>query len=171
MRTEAYRRAFLRAVRFAALLAAACAPAAAAAQAKGPTVWEYAKVRDSHTGTDRHTIQTRIEYGDAAAALAFVCARRRLVLTVVSTWPISNILRYRFPPESAQWIQGSTPVPSAAVFEGEEVQKLFETVLVRREMMVRIPGPRTVEEKTLDLEGFAEKAKPLMEACGIGKDE
>jgi hypothetical protein len=155
--------------RLTAALAAAVlglAPPATAA-----TVWEYAKFRDSQTGTDRHTVQTKIEYGDAVAALAFVCARGRLVLTVVSTWPISNILRYRFPPEAAQWIQGDTPVPSSAVFQGEDVKKLFETVLVRREMMIRIPGPRTVVEKTLDLEGFAEKAKPLMEDCGIEKQE
>lgn len=153
-----------RAARLAAALAAvlgANAPAGAA------TVWEYAKFRDSQTGTERHTVQTRIEYGDAVAALAFVCARGRLVLTIVSTWPITNVIRYRFPPETAQWIQGDTPVPSSAVFQGEEVKKLFETALVRREMMIRIPGPRTVVEKTLELDGFAEKAKPLMEDCGI----
>lgn len=149
---------------FAALLGGAL-PAGAA------TLWEYAKFRDSQTGTDRHTVQTKIEYEDAVAALAFVCARGRLVLTVVATWPISNILRYRFPPEAAQWMQGDTPVPSSAVFQGEEVKKLFETVLVRREMMIRIPGPRTVVEKTLELEGFAEKARPLMEDCGIEKQE
>lgn len=171
MGTAAYRRAFLRAARCAALLAVACAAAPATAQAKGATVWEYAKFRDSQTGTDRHTVQTKIDYGDAVAALAFVCARGRLVLTVVSTWPITNILRYRFPPEAAQWIEGNTPVPSSAVFQGDDVKKLFETVLVRREMMIRIPGPRTVVEKTLDLEGFAEKAKPLVEACGEKQEE
>jgi hypothetical protein len=32
--------------------------------------------------------------------------------------------------------------------------------------MVRIPGPRTITEKTLGLDGFAEKARPLKEACG-----
>lgn len=166
MGTAADRRAFLRAARFAALLAAACGAGTATARAKGATVWEYAKFRDSQTGTDRHTVQTKIDYGDAVAALAFVCARGRLVLTIVSTWPITNILRYRFPPEGAQWMEGNTPVPSAAVFQGDDVKKLFETALIRREVMIRIPGPRTVVEKTLDLEGFAEKAKPLVEACG-----
>ena len=171
MGSAADRRAFLRAARFAASLAAACAAAPAAAETKAATVWEYAKFRDSQTGTDRHTVQTKIEYEEAVVAVAFVCARGRLVLTVVSTWPISNVLRYRFPPEGAQWIQGSTPVPSSAVFQGDKVKTLFETTLVRREMMIRIPGPRTVVERTLDLEGFAEKAKPLIESCGVGKEE
>lgn len=145
--------------------AALCVPAHA------KTVWEYGKFRDSETGTDRHTVQTKLEYEGAVASLAFVCARKRLVLTVVATWPISNILRYRFPPESARWIEGNTPVPSSAVFQGEDVKKLFETILIRREMMVRIPGPRTVEEKTLELDGFAEKAKPLIEECGLTEKE
>lgn len=155
----------------AALAAVAAAVFGVVLQAGAATLWEYAKFRDSQTGTDRHTVQTRIEYGETVAALAFVCARGRLVLTVVATWPISNVLRYRFPPETAQWMQGDTPVPSSAVFQGEKVKKLFETALVRREMMIRIPGPRTVVEKTLALEGFAEKAKPLMEDCGIEKQE
>jgi hypothetical protein len=163
--TRSVRSVLRRAACLAAALLCNALPAGAA------TVWEYAKFRDSQTGTDRHTVQTRIEYEDAVAALAFVCARGRLVLTVVSTWPISNILRYRFPPESAQWMQGDTPVPSSAVFQGAEVKKLFETALVRRELMIRIPGPRTVVEKTLELEGFAERAKPLMEDCGIEKQE
>lgn len=167
MGRAANRRAYLRAARFAASLAAACA----AAPADATTVWEYAKFRDSQTGTDRHTVQTRIEYEEAVVALAFVCARGRLVLTIVATWPITNILRYRFPPEAARWIEGNTPVPSSAVFQGDEVKKLFETALVRGEMMIRIPGPRTVVEKTIDLGGFAEKAKPLVEACGVEKDE
>jgi len=145
---------------------AAVAALALAAPARSGTVWEYAKFRDSATGTDRHTIQTKIEYEGAVAALAFVCARGHLVLTVVATWPISNILRFRFPPESAQWISGNMPVPSSAVFQGDEVKTLFETALIRRHLLVRIPGPRTIVEKTLDLEGFAEKAKPLIEACG-----
>jgi hypothetical protein len=51
------------------------------------------------------------------------------------------------------------------------VKKLFETVLIRREMMIRIPGPRTVVEKTLELEGFAEKAKPLIAECGGKEDD
>ena len=159
-------------LRGAALLAVAFAAVVGmAVGADAATVWEYAKYRDPQSGTDRHTVQTRIEYDDAVAALAFVCARGRLVLTVVSTWPISSVLRYRFPPESAQWMQGDTPVPSSAVFQGETVKKLFETALVRRELMIRIPGPRTVVEKTLALDGFAEKAKPLMEDCGIEKQE
>ena len=158
-------------LRRAAQAAAAAALLAGAPSAGAETIWEYAKFRDSQTGTDRHTVQTKIEYDDAVAALAFVCARGRLVLTVVSTWPISSVLRYRFPPESAQWMQGDTPVPSSAVFQGAEVKKLFETALVRRELLIRIPGPRTVVEKTLLLEGFAEKAKPLMEDCGIEKQE
>jgi hypothetical protein len=135
------------------------------APANATTVWEYGKFRDSETGTDRHTVQTKLEYDGAVAALAFVCARGHLVLTVVATWPISNILRYRFPPEAAQWIGGNTPVPSSAVFQGEEVRKIFETALIRRELMVRIPGPRTIVEKTLELDGFAAKAQPLREAC------
>jgi len=143
-----------------ALIALGAPPASAA------TIWEYAKFRDSQTGTDRHTIQTKLEYEGAVAALAFVCARGQLVLTVVATWPISNILRYRFPPEGAQWMEGNTPVPSSAVFQGKDVKTLFETALIRPEMMVRIPGPRTIEEKTLALDGFAEKAKPLIAACG-----
>jgi hypothetical protein len=53
------------------------------------------------------------------------------------------------------------------VFQGTEVRKLFETALIRRELMVRIPGPRTITEKTLTLEGFAEKAQPLKENCGV----
>ncbi len=161
MDTARFRRAFLRTALSAAVLAAACAPASAL------TIWEYAKFRDTETGTDRHTIQTRIQYGEAVAALAFVCARGRLILTVVATWPIANILRYRFPPESAQWMEGNTPVPSSVVFQGDGVKRLFETALVRRELMIRIPGPRTVAEKTLELEGFAEKAKPLADACGV----
>lgn len=141
------------------------------APARSATVWEYAKFRDSATGTDRHTVQTKIAYDGAVAALAFVCARGQLVLTVVATWPISNILRYRFPPEAAQWMSGNTPVPSSAVFQGPDVKKLFETALIRRHLLVRIPGPRTVFEKTIDLEGFAEKAKPLVDACGLKPDD
>ncbi len=139
---------------------------ALAAPSSAATVWEYAKFRDSETGSDRHTVQTKIEYDGAVAALAFVCARGRLVLTVVATWPIAAVLRYRFPPEAAQWMGGNTPVPSSAVFQGEEVRKLFDTALVRRELMIRIPGPRTITEKTLELRDFAEKAQPLTEACG-----
>ena len=154
--TRTVRTVLPRAACLAAALLCNALPAGAA------TIWEYAKFRDSQTGTDRHTVQTKIEYEDAVAAPAFVCARGR---------PISNILRYRFPPEAAQWMQGDTPVPSSAVFQGEGVKKLFETALVRRELMIRIPGPRTVVEKTLTLEGFAEKAKPLMEDCGIEKQE
>ena len=101
----------------------------------------------------------------AVAALAFVCARGNLVLTVVATWPIAAALRYRFPPEAPQWIGGSTPVPSSAVFQGDDVRKIFDTALERRELMIRIPGPRTVTEKTLELEQFAAKAQPLKEAC------
>jgi hypothetical protein len=157
--------------RAAPLVAALAAALGAVLPAAAATVWEYAKFRDSQTGTDRHTVQTRIEYEGAVAALAFVCARNRLVLTVVATWPITNILRYRFPPEAAQWIEGNAPVPSSTVFQGEDVRKLFETALVRREMMIRIPGPRTVAEKTLELDGFAEKAKPLLAACGIETTE
>src|SRR5512134_678564 len=141
------------------LVAAALIALGAPAPASAATIWEYAKFRDTQGGADRHTVQTKIEYEGAVAALAFVCARGHLVLTVVATWPISNILRYRFPPESAQWMEGNTPVSSSAVFQGEKVKKLFETALVRREVMIRIPGPRTVVEKTLELDGFAEKAK------------
>jgi hypothetical protein len=142
---------------------------AAAVLVVGPagakTEWEYAKFPESATGEIRHTVQTRIQYDGAAAALAFVCARGRLVMTVVATWPIAAVLRYRFPPEAAEWIGGSTPVPSSAVFEGAAVRKLFETALVRRELLVRIPGPRTITEKTLELDGFAEKAQPVKDAC------
>lgn len=150
-----------RVARCAVLLVAFAAPAPAAAA----TLWEYAQFRDSESGTMRHTVQTKIEYDGAVAALAFVCARGNLVLTVVATWPIAAALRYRFPPESAQWIGGSTPVPSSAVFQGADVRKLFDTALLRRELMIRIPGPRTITEKTLELEGFAAKAGPLKEAC------
>ena len=165
--TRGLRSALQRAARAAAAVGAlwiAC-PAMAA------TIWEYAKFRDSQTGTDRHTVQTNIEYDGAVAALACVCARGRLVLTVVATWPITNILRYRFPPEAAQWMEGNTPVPSSAVFQGEKVKKLFETALIRDQMLIRIPGPRTVVEKTLELAGFAAKAKPLIEACGMEQEE
>lgn len=148
----------------AALLLAEIAPAPAA------TVWEYAKFRDPETGGDRHTVQTKIEYDGAMAAIAFVCARGHLVLTVVATWPIAAALRYRFPPEAGEWIGGATPVPSTAVFQGEPVKKIFEAALIRQELIVRIPGPRTIMEKTLALDGFPEKAQPLKEAC-IGKDE
>ena len=151
-------------------LAAGLAVLCGAVPASAATIWEYAKFRDTQGGADRHTVQTRIEYAGAVAALAFVCARGHLVLTVVATWPISNILRYRFPPEGVQWIGGNTPVPSSAVFQGDDVKKLFETALIRRELMVRIPGPRTVFEKTLELDGFAEKAKPLIEACGMKEE-
>jgi hypothetical protein len=151
-------------------LAAGLAVLCAAAPASAATIWEYAKFRDTQGGADRHTVQTKLDYEGAVVALAFVCARGHLVLTVVATWPISNILRYRFPPEGVQWMEGNTPVPSSAVFQGEEVKKLFETFLIRREIMVRIPGPRTVFEKTLELEGFAEKAKPLIEACGLKEE-
>ena len=148
----------------AALLLAAMAPAPAT------TVWEYGKFRDPETGSDRHTVQTKIEYDGAMAAIAFVCARGHLVLTVVATWPIAGALRYRFPPETAQWIDGATPVPSTAVFQGEPVKKIFETALIRQELIVRIPGPRTIMEKTLALDGFPEKAQPLKEACGSKDD-
>jgi hypothetical protein len=148
------------------LVAAALVALGAPVSASAATIWEYAKFRDPQSGSDRHTVQTKLEYEGAVAALAFVCARGQLVLTVVATWPISNILRYRFPPEGAQWMEGNTPVPSSAVFQGQDVKKLFETALIRPEMMVRIPGPRTIVEKTLALDGFAEKAKPLIEACG-----
>ena len=151
-------------------LAAGLAVLCAAAPASAATIWEYAKFRDTQGGADRHTVQTKIEYEGAVAALAFVCARGHLVLTVVATWPISNILRYRFPPEGVQWMEGNTPVTSSAVFQGEEVKKLFQTALIRGELMVRIPGPRTVFEKTLDLGGFAAKAKPLIEACGLKEE-
>jgi hypothetical protein len=153
-------------------LAVAIAVAIAPAQAaSAKTEWEYAKFPDSQTGDVRHTVQTKIEYDGAVAALAFVCARGKLVLTVVATWPIAAALRYRFPPEAAQWMGGNTPVPSSAVFQGAEVKKLFETALIRRELMVRISGPRTILEKTLELDGFAEKAKPLVEACGAEPDD
>jgi hypothetical protein len=156
-------------------LGAAMATAAAPALAEttpvpAATVWEYGKYRDPETGGDRHTVQTRIEYDGAVAAIAFVCARGHLVLTVVATWPIAAALRYRFPPEAAEWIGGATPVPSTAVFQGEPVKKIFETALIRQEMMVRIPGPRTIMEKTLTLDGFPAKAQPLKEAC-VGKDD
>jgi hypothetical protein len=154
----------------AACMAAALGAPAARAQVAAKTVWEYGKFRDPDTGGDRHTVQTRIEYDGAVAAIAFVCARGHLVLTVVATWPIAAVLRYRFPPEAAQWLGGNTPVPSSAVFQGDAVKKLFETALVRRELMVRIPGPRTIVEKTLALDDFAEKAKPLKEACGEKDD-
>jgi hypothetical protein len=149
-----------------AALVSAFALAAAPAQAEAPkTVWEYGKFPDSQTREIRHTVQTKIEYDGAVVSFAFVCARGRLVLTIVATWPIAAALRYRFPPEAPQWIGGNTPVPSSAVFQGPEVKKLFETALVRREIMVRIPGPRTITEKTLELDGFAEKAQPLKDAC------
>ena len=140
----------------------ACGVRLAAATA---TQWEYAQRRDSESGEMRHTLQTKIEYDGAVVALAFVCARGNLVLTVVATWPIAAALRYRFPPEGPQWIGGSTPVPSSAVFQGEDVRKIFDTALERREIIIRIPGPRTVTEKTLELEEFAAKAQPLKEAC------
>jgi hypothetical protein len=165
MATDAHRFALRRRLGVAAAIAGLCA----AAPAPAATIWEYAKFRDPQSGSDRHTVQTKIQYEGAVAALAFVCARGQLVLTVVATWPISNILRYRFPPEAARWMGGATPVSSSAVFQGEEVKALFETALIRREMLVRIPGPRTIVEKTLELEGFPEKAKPLIEACG-GKE-
>ncbi|MCW5771060.1 MAG: hypothetical protein KIT16_05435 [Rhodospirillaceae bacterium] len=144
----------------AALVLAAMAPAAA------ETVWEYAKFPDPDTGDIRHTVQTKIDYDGAVAALAFVCVRGNLLLTVVATWPIAPILRYRFPPEAPRWIMGRAPVPSSVVFQGEEARKLFATALIRQALLVRIPGPRTVVEKTLDLQPFREKAKPLVEACG-----
>lgn len=162
MAADAHRFALRRGLGIAATFFGLCAAAPACAA----TIWEYAKFRDPQSGADRHTVQTKIQYDGAVAALAFVCARGQLVLTVVATWPISNILRYRFPPEAAQWMGGSTPVSSSAVFQGDDVKKLFETALIRREMMVRIPGPRTIVEKTLELEGFPEKARPLVEACG-----
>jgi len=143
-----------------AFFAAAAGPAGATS-----TLWEYAKLRDTESGQMRHTVQTKIEYDGAVVALAFVCARGHLVLTIVATWPIAAALRYRFPPESAQWIGGTTPVPSSAVFQGEVVRKIFDTALERREIMIRIPGPRTITEKTLELEDFAAKAQPLKEAC------
>jgi hypothetical protein len=149
---------------------AAAAAFAATAPALAATVWEYAKFRDPETGGDRHTVQTKIEYEGAVAAIAFVCARGHLVLTVVATWPIAAALRYRFPPESGDWIGGATPVPSTAVFQGEPVKKIFEAALIRQELIVRIPGPRTIMEKTLTLDGFPAKAQPLKEACGTKDD-
>src|SRR5581483_1698323 len=102
---------------FAAAFACALGWASVSAHPAGAaTIWEYAKFRDAETGSDRHTVQTKIEYDGAVAALAFVCARGHLVLTVVATWPIAAVLRYRFPPEAAQWMGGNTPVPSSAVF-------------------------------------------------------
>ena len=153
----------LRAAAFVATSGAAFAAAFPASATS--TQWEYAKFRDSESGQMRHTVQTKIEYDGAVVALAFVCARGNLVLTVVATWPIAAALRYRFPPEAPQWIGGSTPVPSSAVFQGEDVRKIFDTALERRELMIRIPGPRTITERTLELEEFAAKAQPLKEAC------
>ena len=147
------------------LLAAAIAIASAQA-AHSKTIWEYAQIPDSEGSGVRHTVQTRIQYDGAVASLAFVCMRGALVLTVVATWPIAAILRYRFPPEEPRFLSGNAPVPSSAVFQGAEVLKLFETALIRRELMVRIPGPRTITERTLELDGFAEKAQPLKDACG-----
>lgn len=143
-----------------ATLAGVPMPSAATA-----TLWEYAQFRDSKSGALQHTVQTKLEYDGAVASLAFVCARGNLVLTIVATWPIAAALRYRFPPESAQWIGGTTPVPSSAVFQGADVRKLFDTALERNELMIRIPGPRTITERTLELDGFAAKAQPLKEAC------
>jgi len=149
-----------------ALVLAAAIAVASTQAAYSKTIWVYAQFPDSEGSGPRHTVQTRIEYDGAVASLAFVCSRGNLVLTVVATWPIAAVLRYRFPPETAQFLAGNTPVPSAAVFQGAEVRKLFETALIRRELMVRIPGPRTITEKTLELDGFAEKAQPLKDACG-----
>lgn len=148
-----------------ALVLAAALALASCHAAYAKTIWEYAQYPDSEGGA-RHTVQTRIEYEGAVASLAFVCMRGALVLTVVATWPIAAILRYRFPPEEPRFLSGNTPVPSSAVFQGAEVLKLFETALIRRELMVRIPGPRTITERTLELDGFAEKAQPLKDACG-----
>ncbi len=131
------------------------------------TAWEYAHFPDAEGGAARHTVQTRIDYDGAVVALAFVCARGNLLLTIVSTWPIAPVLRYRFPPEAAQWISGSAPVPSSAVFQGEAVRSLFATALVRQAVLIRIPGPRTVVEKTLDLRDLREKSKPVQEACAV----
>ena len=144
----------------------AVAIATAAPAGATSTIWEYAQVRDSESGQMRHTVQTKIEYDGAVVALAFVCARRNLVLTIVATWPIAGALRYRFPPEAAQWIGGSTPVPSSAVFQGADVRKIFDTAFERREIMIRIPGPRTITERTLELEDFPAKAQAVKEACG-----
>lgn len=148
-----------------ALLLAAATPVGIAAPAGAQTTWEYAQTRDPENGSIRHTLQVKLDYNGAMAALAFVCARGMLVLSVVSTWPITNVLRFRFPPEEVQWISGMTPVPSSAVFQGAAVRKLFETAMVRREIYVRIPGPRTLNEKALSLEGFAEKGQALKQAC------
>jgi hypothetical protein len=146
-------------------LAALLAAIGAAATAHAETVWRYAKLPDPATTGERHTLQTQFDYDGAAVILAFICVQGRLVLTLAATWPIAPVLRYRFPPEAPRWIQGSSPLISQAVFQGEEVRALFETALVRSELLVRIPGPRTISERTLDLAGFAEKAQPLRDAC------
>lgn len=148
------------------LVLAAVIAMASTQAAYSKTIWQYAQFPDSEGSGVRHTVQTRIEYDGAVASLAFVCVRGTLVLTVVATWPIAAFLHYRFPPEEPQFLSGNTPVPSSAVFQGAEVLKLFETALIRRELMVRIPGPRTITERTLTLDGFAEKAQPLKDACG-----
>jgi hypothetical protein len=149
----------------AALVVGSFLAAMPVAAATAETAWQYAKFPDPKTGADRHTVQTRIEYPEALADLAFVCARGNLVLTIVATWPIAPILRYRFPPEAPRWIMGRAPVSSSVVFEGPRVRRLFETALIRQAMLVRIPGPRTMAEKTLDLQPFRAKAQPLVDAC------
>jgi hypothetical protein len=140
-----------------------------AATSRAETQWDYGQFPDSEVAALRHTVQAKIEYEGAAVTFAFVCARGNLVLTIVATWPIAPVLRYRFPPETAQWMSGSAPVPSSAVFQGDAVRALFATALARTALLVRIPGPRTVAEKTLDLRGFQEKSKPLQEACRISQ--
>ncbi len=131
------------------------------------TLWEYRQIRDSDTGTFRHTLQTRLEYDQAIAALAFVCARRNLVLTVVASWPIAAVLRYRFATEPWQWIEGSSPVASTAVFQGPPVRELFAAVQAKKEVTIRLLGPKSMVEKTISLEDFEHKAAPLKQNCAL----
>lgn len=140
---------------------------AAAANVGAETQWEYRQIRDGDSGTYRHTLQTRLEYDQAIAALAFVCARRNLVLTVVASWPIAAVIRYRFPPEPWQWLEGSSPVASTAVFQGAGVRELFSAVQARKEVVVRLLGPKAMAEKTVSLEDFGQKATPLKQNCAL----
>lgn len=143
----------------------ALAALAAAAPAAAETAWEHRASADPATKAMRHTVQTRLDYDGSSATFAYVCARGVLVLTVAASWPIAAVLRYRFPPADWQWIEGRAVAPSTIVFDGKPALDLFHSLLAERAIVLRLPGPKSMTEKPLSLEGFAEKAKALKESC------
>ncbi len=137
---------------------------AAAARAAGGE-WSYNKRLDLATRLAYHTLQTRLDYEGATVTLAFICARGAIIVTLAASAPVAAILRYKFPPAEWQWIEGKAVTASTIVFDGQPALDLFKAVLAERELVLRIPGPKSMSEKALSLDGVAEKAAPLKDDC------